>query len=436
MLKDRPLSDKQIIALKESNARINILEGAVRSGKSYIVLIRFLEELRTGPEGCYVICGKSERTVLHNIIEPLQILVGGIIRYNRGLGEFILFNRKIYVVGANDERAEGKIRGSTFAGALVDEISIIPESFFKMLLSRLSVKGAKLFGTTNPDSPYHWLKSEFIDRKNELNLLVFKFTLEDNPSLTPEYTNSLKKEYQGLWYKRFIEGQWVLAEGAVYDFFDQSFHVVKESPTYAKYFILGIDYGTTNAFAAILIGFNDDHHPAIWVEKEYYWDSKNKGYQKTDSEYAIDIHREFEGYPIRMVYVDPAAASFELELRRQKKPIKQAKNEVLNGIRFVSSLFIQGDLVIKKSCINLLKEIESYVWDSRSVKMGEDRPLKQRDHALDAMRYALYTEFGNKRSLKQMNREEVFIQSEQKRWSQNPLNYVGYVNSQGWQICR
>jgi PBSX family phage terminase large subunit len=427
------LSAKQIEAYSESTARINIFEGAVRSGKSYIALRRQLQEWKNGPEGEYVIVGKSERTVLHNVIQPLQHMTNGIIRYNRGLGEFTIFGKKVYVVGANDERAEGKIRGSTFAGALVDEITIIPESFFRMLLSRLSVPKAKLFGTTNPDSPYHWLKENFIDRAAELDLKSFKFTLDDNPSLGADYVNSLKKEYQGLWYKRFIEGNWVLAEGAIFDFFDTSRHVVERPPTYAKYYLLGIDYGTTNPFAAVLLGYNDDHRPSLWAEKEYYWDSKAMGYQKTDSEYALDLQREFGAYNPRFWYLDPSAQSFEVELRRTKKPVMQAKNDVLDGIRFVGSLFTNGDLVICQSCKNLVKEIEGYVWDSKSIKLGEDKPLKVRDHAVDAFRYPLFTHYGSKTNLKESDREKSRLEQESKKWQQNPMAYPGYTNSIGWQ---
>jgi PBSX family phage terminase large subunit len=422
----RELSPKQIIALNDSDAFVNIYEGAVRSGKSYVSLIRFMEHVRNGPEEKYVVCGKSERTIMMNVIDPLQSFTGGIIRYNRGMGVFYLFGKKVYVVGANDERAEGKIRGPTFAGALVDEATLLPEGFFRMLLSRLTIDGAKLFATTNPDSPFHWLKHEFIDvnSNDQAFLKTFKFVIDDNPSLSQSKKNELKRSYQGLFYKRFIEGQWVLAEGAIFDFFDHKTHVVREAITYAKYWILGVDYGTTNPFAACLIGFNDDHHPSIWVEREYYWDSKTMGHQKTDMEYAEDIKRVFNGYPLRSIYLDPAAASFEVELRRHKMPVKQAKNDVLDGIRFVSNLFTAGDLVIKKDCLNLIKEIEGYVWDSKSARDGVDRPIKVRDHAVDAMRYALFTHWGHKASLKETPEMKPI----------NPMNYTGYgPNSWGWQ---
>lgn len=421
------ISEKQLKSYIESNSRINVWEGSVRSGKSFIALYRFVKEIKYGPKGAMIICGRSETTVIRNVIEPLRVITGNAVRYKQGLREFELFGRKVYVVGANDERAEGKIRGATFAGALVDEATLLPETFFRMLLSRLSIDGAKVFITTNPDSPYHWLKQNFLDRTDELDLSVFKFRLEDNPSLSASFINNLKKEYRGLWYKRFIEGEWVLAEGAIYDFFDTSYHTVKEPPTYAKQYYLGIDYGTTNPFAAVLVGYNDDHHPSLWVEKEYLWDSSKQGYQKTDSEYADDIQKAFEGYPVRLIYLDPSAESFQVELRRRNKPVKQANNEVLNGIRFCANLITQGDITICRSCPNLIREIEGYVWDSKAAKDGIDKPLKKNDHLVDAFRYVCYSHFGQKTTLKAAPPKNTGI---------NPMNYPGWgPDSHGWQAA-
>lgn len=427
------LSTCQIKAFAESISRINIFEGAVRSGKSLIALIRFAEEVRGGPEGEYVIAGRSENTILRNVIDPLTKLFGDIIRYNRGQSFFMLFGKKIYCVGANDERAELKIRGATFAGALVDEITAIPESFFKMLLSRLSVPQSKLIGTTNPDSPYHWLKKDFIDRQNELDIKVFKFTLNDNPGLSQEYIDSLKKEYTGVWRQRFIDGLWVQAEGAIYDSFDAGIHIVDIPHTYAQYYILGIDYGTTNAFCALLIGYNGQNHPHLWVEKEYYWDSKERGFQKTDAEYAIDVIKEFSSYSPSITYVDPSAASFIQELKRQRKTVVQANNDVIDGIRYVSSLFASKDLIVCRKCKNLIQSIQSYVWNSKSAIDGIERPLKQSDHACDALRYAVYTHFGNASSLKQIPESEKKLQAQLKKWNQNPMMSQGLgPNSYGW----
>jgi PBSX family phage terminase large subunit len=442
LLKD--FSDKQIEFFNESNAKLNIAAGAVRSGKSFIIILRFLKALAEGPPGNYLISGRSERTCYLNVVSPLLDLTNNAFAYNRTYGEFTLWDKKVYVVGANDERAEFKIRGITLSGAIVDEITILPESFFKQLKLRLSVEGAQLFGSTNPDSPLHWLKTDFIDlhKDDPKELKYFHFNLDDNPALPESYKESIKKGFRGLWYKRFILGDWVLAEGAVYDFFDTAVHTVTRPPTYAKYYLLGIDYGTTNPFAAVLVGFNDDGlqdtanpRPSLWVEKEYYWDSKAMGYKKTDGEYALDIQKAFEGYPIRLVYLDPSAASFQTELRRHKIPVKQAKNDVGDGIRFISTQLSSGQLVICKNCTNLIKEMQGYVWDEKAVKRGEEEPLKQRDHAVDAMRYVLFSHYGAKSTLKETSMDDNKLLSEQKKWQKNPLNYPGFVGSHGWQQC-
>lgn len=425
------LSPKQRKFLLESRARINIAEGAVRSGKSFVILLRFMEELESGPEGEYIVTGKSLETCERNVVTPMQNLTGYGLSYNQGKRYFTLFGKKVYVIGASDERAAAKIKGATFAGALVDEVTELPESYFEMLFSRLTIPNSKLFGGTNPDSPYHWLKSNYIDRfiDDERFFKNFKFNLDDNPSLDSQIKEDLKKKYQGLWYKRFILGEWVLAEGSVYDFFDTSIHVVDGPHTYAKSYFLGIDYGTTNAFAAIMIGYNDEHKPYLWAEKEYYWDSKKMGYQKTDAEYAFDIQREFGNYPIRLIYLDPSAASFQTELRRHKMPVKEANNDVVDGIRCISTLMSQGNLVICRCCHNLIKEIEGYVWDEKAARRGEDKPLKQRDHAVDALRYPIFTHFGNKTSLKETQK----VDSNQRAYQRNPMAYPGFTNSAGWQ---
>ena len=350
--------------------------------------------------------GKTNTSIYRNVIKPMVELVGADAQYYSGKQEMHLWGRTIYIVGANDERAQGKIQGSTLAGAYVDEASLIPESFFKMLLSRLSIPNSKLFCTTNPDSPFHWLKTDFIDRKDELNaqndsearhVASWPFLMDDNPSLTEDYKRQLKREYKGLWYKRYIEGQWVLAEGTIYDFFDTDLHTIALPPSPALYYVVGVDYGTTNPTAFSLIGYNPNSFPNMWLEKEYYYDSRKKGRQKTDSEYADDLKKFIRGYIVKAIYLDPSAASFKAELRKQGvDKLFDADNEVLDGIRFQSLLLSNGTYKICKNCTNAIKEYSQYRWDEKSVKLGEDKPLKENDHVSDSQRYALYTHFFNK----------------------------------------
>jgi PBSX family phage terminase large subunit len=391
------LSDKQIDAFQQSDARINIFEGPVRAGKSYIALLRWLEFCRNGPEGPLIICGRTDKTIKRNIIGPLQDLVGVKVQYSIGKGEVRLYDRIMYVVGANDDRAEAKIRGSEFAGALLDEVSLLPENFFKMLLSRLSIPGAQLFASTNPDSPYHWVKRDFIDRENELDLKVFSFHIRDNPSLGEKYIADLSAEYQGLWHKRYILGEWVLADGAVYDFFDDKIHIIPMPNSPATYYIVGVDYGTTNPCAFALIGYNAGSYPNMWLEKEYYYDSRRELRQKSDYEYALDMEEFIKGYNVKSIYIDPSAASFKQELKRNGiYNVIDAKNDVIPGIRFQAQLLSNGTYKICSNCIETIKEYRNYLWDSKASEKGEDKPIKQFDHAMDSQRYALFTHFFTK----------------------------------------
>lgn len=388
------LSTKQIHSYNHSNSRLNIWEGAVRSGKSFASLLRYIKFIRYGPPGRVLITGKTQDTVKLNVILPLQDLLGTDLHYKGGTREATLWGRKLYIVGASDERAETKIRGTTFAGAYADELTLIPESFFKMMLSRLSVPGAQLFATTNPDSPFHWLKRDYLD-KTDLDMSVFKFCMDDNPSLEEAYKNNLKKEYTGLWYQRYIEGKWVLAEGTIFDFFNISEHVINSIPGRADYYICGVDYGSNNPCAFSLIGVSETTYPRIWLEDEYYYDSKKELKGKVDSEYASDLYNFVRNRHIKAIYIDPSALSFKMELQRLKLPVVDAVNDVLPGIRFHGSLLQNGDFKICSHCKNAIQEYGTYRWDDKAQMRGEDKPLKQNDHLMDSIRYALYTHLFN-----------------------------------------
>jgi PBSX family phage terminase large subunit len=372
--------------------------GAVRSGKSFVSLLAFVNFVRHGPPGDdFVIIGKSASSIKRNVLGPLKDLLEEEFNYSLGKGEAYLFNRTIHLIGANDERAEHKIRGPTFAGAYVDEITIIPQSVFVMLQSRLTHEGSRLYGTTNPDSPFHWLKTDLIDRTGELDVKVWNFTLDDNPSLTAMFKASISKEYRGLWYDRYILGKWVLAEGTIFDFFDKRLHVLDFPPGAADYYVCGVDYGTTNPCAYSLIGFSQRTTPNRWLEKEYYWDSKKRLRQKTDTEYAEDLKKFLTGYNVKALYIDPSAVSFRVELSRQGfQHVIEAENEVLDGIRYHSMVLSNGTFKVCGNCTHTIEEYGTYRWDPRASARGEDKPLKENDHLMDSIRYALYTEWFRK----------------------------------------
>ncbi len=384
-------SELQLKSFKESNAKINIWEGAVRSGKTYISLWRFITELKEGPPGDYALITRTYDTFKRNILKMLEEMIGiRDVGWRSGHRECHVFGKTIHIIGADDERAESKIRGPTFSGAYVDEVSIIPESVFRMLISRCAMRGAKIFGTTNPDSPYHWLKKDFLDGNPDVKSWQFK--LDDNPELAEDDKEYLKRQYNGLWYQRFIEGKWVQAEGSVYEFFTEERCVINAPPSYTSSYIVGVDYGTTNPCAFVLIGHDSNRFPNFWVESEYYFDSRIAQRQKTDTEYADDLQKFLEGHPIEAIYLDPSAVSFRMELqKRGVAKLYEANNEVLDGIHFMRNLLWNGTLKVCRGCTNVIKELQSYVWDAKSALTGIDKPKKVNDHALDAIRYALYT---------------------------------------------
>lgn len=410
-----PLVGKQRQSVELADHRLNIWDGSVRSSKTISSLIAWLLYVRSGPAGNLAMVGKTERTLKRNVIDVLVEMLGPKrCRHVQGEGELHLLGRRIYLAGANDERAQEKIRGLTLAGAYVDEASVIPESFWAMLLTRLSVEGARLFGTTNPDSPNHWLlqylkrASTWIDHDgnlhrlhgdDRLDLARFSFRLADNPTLSPAYVEALAREFTGLWYQRFILGLWVLAEGAIYDTFDPrpgGPHVVDRLPPMEEWW-LGVDYGTANAFVTLLFGLGVDHR--IYVAREWRWDSRKERRQLTDAEYSRRLRDWLDGlgWPdghsadlVDRVYVDPSAASFITQLWSDGwVGVRGANNDVADGIRSVSSLLVGDRLKIHRSCTGLIEEKTGYVWDPKASERGEDKPLKERDHGPDAERYGV-----------------------------------------------
>jgi PBSX family phage terminase large subunit len=326
----------------------------------------------------------------------LYDLCGNDIRYTSNSGEFNLYGRKVLVIGASDERAEGRIRGSTLAGSLVDEATLLPQTVWQTLYNRHSIPGARIFATTNPDSPYHWFKTDVVDRRDDpdLDIMYWHFGLEDNPSLEESYKKGLRKAYTGFWHKRFVEGQWAMAQGTVFDHFDPSRHVIELAPGFACEYYIGVDYGTSNPCAFVLVGYDPTLAPNMWIEKEYYWDSKKEGRQKTNSQYVEDLIRFIGDFPIEAVYVDPSAAALKVEIRRNTAlNVIDADNDVLEGVHLFSTLLEEGTLKVCQPCRNLIGEFTSYVWDETAQKRGVDKPLKQHDHCIDAARYALYTRF-------------------------------------------
>jgi PBSX family phage terminase large subunit len=405
-----PLSPKQIRSVVEAqDAPIALWSGAVSSGKTIASLVGFLGALVAAPDhGLVVIIGKTLQTIERNIIDPLQSvhLFGALakqVSHTTGSTTAVILGRTVHLVGANDVRAEGRIRGATIALAYVDEATLLPQGFWMMMLSRLRVGDqSRLLATTNPDGPFHWLRKDFILKGADVGLRNWHFTLDDNPTLSPAYVARLKKQYVGLWYRRFILGEWCLAQGAVYDMFDEDRNVIDVLPYMRRWLAVGIDYGTVNPFSAILMGLGDDGH--MYAVSEYRYDSATAFRQQTDAQYSTDVRQWLanvrrpgeigngRGVSPEWIFVDPSAASFMTQLWSDRVPnVTPGINDVLDGIRSVGVALGSGLLRIHRSCAGLLGELPGYAWDEKAAEKGEDKPLKIQDHSADALRYAVHS---------------------------------------------
>lgn len=401
-----PLSPTQIESLRESSARVNIWSGAIRSGKTIASLLRWLIYVSTAPHGGQlVVVGRTRDSAARNVFAPLQdpSLFGPLadqVQYTSGAPTASILGRTVYVLGASDAKAEKVLRGLTCAGAYVDEVTVVDEQFFVQLLGRMSVPGAQLFGTTNPDNPAHWLKRRYLDRLAELpDWRGFSFTLDDNPALTDDYKAAIRREYTGLWFRRFILGEWVAAEGAVYDMWNPDTHVVpwNELPQMARVLAVGIDYGTTNATSALMLGEGVDR--CLYLLDEWRHDPAHAQARLTDAQLSAGIrgwldaehHPTQHGIRPQWVVADPAAASFRVQLHQDGTVTQAADNDVAYGIRVVSSLLGAGRLKVSDRCTGWITEAPGYSWDDKATSDGADKPVKTADHSLDAGRYAIAT---------------------------------------------
>ena len=372
-----------------------ICDGAVRSGKTLSVAISFVNwAMANFNSQIFGFCGKTIPAFKRNVwiwLNIVLLVLGYKIEEKRAENLIIISkNGKtnyFYIFSGNDESSVSSIQGITLAGVYFDEAPLMPESFVEMAVSRCSVEGSKFWFTCNPDNPEHWFKKNWIDNKNR-NLLYFSFRLEDNLSLSKKIIERYKNMFFGVFYKRFILGLWVVAEGAIYDMFtdDNIYeHELKKS-SYRRF--IAIDYGTTNPMVFLEV-FDDGK--TYWVDNEYYYDSKEKGVQKTDEQYADDLDEFCNGDKPEYIVIDPSAASFRLVLKRRGFRVKEADNDVLNGIRNVATLFGLKLIMISKKCVHTISEHRSYVWKENGN--GKEEPVKTKDHTCDALRYLVQTFF-------------------------------------------
>ncbi|QVJ03052.1 terminase family protein [Nocardiopsis eucommiae] len=393
------------IAGAMTTPQIALWSGAVSSGKTISSLLAFLILLTRAPShGLIVVVGRTLQTIERNLLDPLASpeLFGplaGQVHHTPGSTTAVILGRTVHLVGASDARAESRIRGSTIALAYVDEATLVPQSFWMMLVSRLRVPNAKLLATTNPDHPGHWLRQDFVLRAGEVGMKHWHFTLDDNPSLDPGYVALLKTQYTGLWYRRFILGHWIAGQGAVYDMWDPDEHVTPwdELPPMDRLLCLGVDHGTTNPTAALLLGITFDGR--LYLVDEYRHEPRRDTQRLTDAQQSSRL-REWMAQPhvpngarlpVEYVAVDPAAASFRVQLHSDGLASSPANNDVSHGLSLVATLLARRQLLVSDRCAGWINEVGGYSWDEKATEKGLDAPLKVDDHSLDAGRYSLTT---------------------------------------------
>lgn len=383
-----------------------IADGAIRSGKTLSMSLSFALWAMSSFNGQnFGMCGKTIGSFRRNVLFWLKQMLrsrGYTVVDHRADNLVVVTRGKVenyfYIFGGKDERSQDLIQGITLAGVFFDEVALMPESFVNQATGRCSVDGSKFWFNCNPDGPYHWFKVNWIDRRKEKRLLYLHFTMDDNLSLSERVKERYRSMYTGVFYKRYIIGLWCVAEGIIYDMFDLERHV-KPILKFCQKLINGnryvsSDYGTQNATVFLLWNRGVD---GVWYcIREYYHSGREEGKQKTDSEYADDLAEWLEGTEIRALIVDPSAASFIAELRKRGYRVIPARNDVLDGIRLVGTKLNQDLIAFAQSCENTIKEFGSYTWDQKAAERGEDKPVKERDHGVDAVRYFVATILGNR----------------------------------------
>lgn len=390
-----------------SNKNGIIADGAIRSGKTVSMSLSYVLWAMANFRGQnFGMAGKTIGSFRRNVLFWLKIMLksrGYGVSDNRSDNLVIVSKNDninyFYIFGGKDERSQDLIQGITLSGMFFDEVALMPQSFVNQATGRCSVAGSKYFFNCNPDGPEHWFKKEWIDKKNEKKIIYLHFTMDDNLSLAKEIKERYRAMYTGVFYKRYILGLWAMAEGVIYDMFDMEKHTYKEYndiTPFNKY--VSCDYGTQNATVFLLWEKGKDG--VYYCTREYYYSGRENKLQKTDNEYIEDLKKFLGDTKIKAIIVDPSAASFIASLRQNNYNVIKAKNDVLNGIRYTGNALNEGKIKINVACENTIKEFASYVWDEKASLQGEDKPVKDFDHAMDAMRYFVSTVLAPTRTVK------------------------------------
>lgn len=402
-MKFKPFSRKQLKVLSwwkvdgiKDKYDAVIADGSVRSGKTVSMSISFVFwAMATFTDCNFALCGKTVRSCRRNVIKPLINMLKHRYDIKDKRSENLLIISKdgksntFYIFGGKDESSQDLIQGVTLAGVLLDEVTLMPRSFVEQALARCSVEGARFWFNCNPDNPNHWFYREWVLKAADKHALRLKFLMDDNLSLSDKVKQRYYSLYQGTFYRRFILGEWVIAEGLVYQ--DYNDHIKEKlwngnPDELVGTWYISMDYGTINPCSMGLWCVTDNE--AIRVD-EYYYNSRKEGYQRTDEEHYAELDKLAGDRYIERVIIDPSAASFKATIKRHGKFfVKSAKNDVINGIRTTSQMLTDGRIKIGVKCKASQEEFGMYRWDD---KAEVDKVVKENDHAMDDIRYFAYT---------------------------------------------
>lgn len=406
------LSPKAARFIAYSDAFINIAHGSVRSGKTIAATSRFLEFILTSPHTEFMISGKTRDTIERNIIRDLiKMLEGnGYYKYRKFDNYIEIANNKVWLIGFSDEGATEKVRGMTVGGWYADEITSAAKSTVEMAITRCSLDGAKMFWTMNPESPYHYIYTDYITNQELLDsgtVKVWHFILDDNPHLSKRYKDELKRvnRKSQVSYKRNILGEWVIAEGAIYDSFDTTRHVINYDPKCHELNIT-CDYGVSTVTTFGVLGYiKNPKGNKYYLVDETYYDAQEKGVAQSDSDRVNTIVGLQEKYHLghkNTIYLPHDAASLKAECKKDKRirmKVRTYRPDTYEDILKIQNLFNNDQFFIHERCKNSITQAQTYSWDIKAQQRGEDKPLKINDHCPDMWRGGLFGPRLNRRKV-------------------------------------
>ncbi|RHF82065.1 PBSX family phage terminase large subunit [Coprococcus comes] len=371
-----------------------IADGAIRSGKTLCMSLSYvLWAMESFNQQNFGMAGKTIGSFRRNVLFWLKMMLAsrGYSVVDHRSDNLIVVSKGtttnyFYIFGGKDERSQDLIQGITLAGMFFDEVALMPESFVNQATGRCSVTGSKFWFNCNPDNPRHWFKVNWVDKCKEKNIIYLHFTMDDNLSLSEKIKERYRSMYVGVFFKRYILGLWCVAEGLVYSMFSEERHVKKEHMTGALTYVVSVDYGTVNPFSAGLWAFDGWHSQR---EAEVYYNSREVGKRVDDEEYYKMLKKLIGNRRVECIIVDPSAASFiEVIKKYNEYSVMGANNDVLDGIRVVTTMLNKDMISVHEDCEDNIKEYGLYVWDEEK---GDDVVIKENDHSMDDTRYYCYT---------------------------------------------